>query len=107
MASVAKTTHRRGITKTSGRDARASNRIRSWSVSSYLLVIVLMVASLTMVSCGQFGDSNANGTAGDSETGETSSSVKQPLTVEEYAEGCSGKMITDFDTVYDLVDFLK
>ena len=95
------------IPQTSGRGASPANGIRSRSVASFVCVLAILVASAMTVSCGQIGIGNEDGPAGDSAAGESSPSDEQPLTVEEYAQRCTGKQISDFDTVYDLVDALK
>lgn len=95
------------IPQTYGRGASPANRIRSRSVASFVYVLAILVASAVVVSCGQIGIGNEDGTAGDSETGESSTSDGRPLTVDEYAQDCGGKSIYDFDTVYEMVDSAK
>lgn len=95
------------IPQTSGRGASPANRIRSRSVASFVYVLAILVASAVVVSCGQIGIGNEDGPAGDSAAGESSSSEEQPLTVEEYAQRCTGKQISDYDTVYELVDAVE
>ena len=93
------------IPQTSCRGARAANRIRSLSVASRVCVFAILAASAVIASCGQIGIGNEGSPAGDSATG--ASSEEQPLTVEEYAQRCTGSQVSDYDTVFDLVDALK
>lgn len=80
---------------------------RPLSVIPAALVLVIVATSAVLVACGQIGIGNEGSPAGDSATGASSSSEEQPLTVEEYAQRCTGSQMSDYDTVYDLVDALK
>ena len=90
------------MSRSSSRGAKPANRIRTWPVPSLVGVLMILAVSAMVLACGQLGDSDAGGPAGESSTSEN-----QPLTVEEYAQGCSGKRITDYDTVYELVDAVE
>ena len=103
---MTKTKNTLGMSRSSGRVAKPVNRIRTWSVHSFVGILAILGAT-SVVACGQFGDGNAGGPAGSSATGESSTSDGRPLTVEEYAQDCGGKSIYDFDTVYEMVDAAK
>ena len=64
---------------------------------------MILAMSAMVLACGQLGDSDAGGPVG-----ESSSSENNPSTVEEYAQLClSGRRLTDYDTVYEMVDGAK
>ena len=90
----------RGIPRILNRGAKPPRRIRPWSVLPTVSVFVILIASAVMASCGQNG-------ARDGATDEAWDTEKNPRTVEEYAEPCTGKLLTDYDTVYEMVDDLK
>ena len=92
--------------RSSSRCAGPVNRIRTWSVRSFVGILAILVAT-SVVACGQLGGSNAGGPSDDSETGETSPSDEQPLTVEEYAQLCTAERAGDYGTVFDMVDALN
>ncbi len=101
---MTKTKHARDGSQSSNNCAKPVDRIRTWPFPSFLGILVILVTTSVVGACGQFGDSDA---AGGSATDGSSTSANQPLTVEEYAQACSTKRISDFDTVFDLVDDLK
>ena len=104
---MSKIEHALDASRSSSRWAGPVNRIRTWSVPSFVGVLAILAASAVIAACGQIGIGNEDGPAGDSASGESSPSDEQPLTVEEYAQLCTAERAGDYETVFDMVDALN
>lgn len=103
QVSVTKMKLSRGVPRVFRHTSKAGGEVRSSLVPEFAFVFLILIFFSVTVSCGQDGA----GSDGSSANGETSSSLQTPRTVEEYAQSCSGTMMDEYETVYELVDDLK